>query len=309
MKNYTPEIYPVMLTPFRKTGSIDFDGLKKLTEFYIETGSTGLFANCLSSEMFLLSEEERVLVTKTVVEQASGRQPIIAVGNFNLNQQANVDFIKKIYDTGVYAVVLNTNQLANQSENEEVVKRNLEFILEKTDKITLGVYECPVPYKRLLSPEILSWMAKTNRFKFLKETSCDLDVIRSKTDAVKGSLLGVYNANIPTTVDSLRYGATGVATIASNFYPELVKYLVVNAQEKDKKTDRINELLTILDPLIHQAYPLSAKYFLQKRGLEIDTFTRKNVRFSSQDFIKFDKLLRVFERFAEEMEIAINKFN
>jgi len=296
-----------MLTPFRKTGSVDFDGLKRLTEFYIETGSTGLFANCLSSEMFLLTEEERILVTKTVVQQASNRQPVIAVGTFSLNQQKNVDFIKKINDTGVYAVIINTNQLAIQSESEDMVKRNLEFILEKTEEIKLGVYECPVPYKRLLSPKLLAWMAKTNRFKFLKETSCDLDELQSKTDAVKGSLLGIYNANIPTTVDSLRYGASGVATIASNFYPELVSYLVVNALQNDKKLEQVNEMLTVLDPLIHQAYPLSAKYVLQKRGLEIETFTRKNVRFSSQDFLKFDKLQKVFERFVTEMEIEIKK--
>jgi 4-hydroxy-tetrahydrodipicolinate synthase len=305
MKNFNPEIYPVMLTPFKKDGSVDFDGLRKLTEFYIETGSTGLFANCLSSEMFLLSEEERIQVTKTVVEQVSGRQPVIAVGTFGINQQRNVGFIKKIYQTGISAVILNTSQLAAQSENEEAMKRNLEFILEKTDDITLGVYECPEPYKRLLSPEILTWMAKTNRFMFLKETSCNLDEIQLKTDAAKGSKLGIYNANIPTTVESLRIGAAGVATIASNYYPELVHFLVSNVNTKTEKYEYLNEMLTVLDPLIHQVYPLSAKYFLQKRGLEIEIFTRKKLAFSHQDYIKFDKLLKVFKRIAEELEIEI----
>jgi 4-hydroxy-tetrahydrodipicolinate synthase len=122
-------------------------------------------------------------------------------------------------------------------------------------------------------------------------------------------LLGIYNANIPTTLHSLRYGAAGVATIASNFYPELVSYVVVNALEKSEKLERVNEMLTVIDPLIHHAYPLSAKYFLQKRGFKIDTFTRKNVRFSSQDFLKFDKLLKVFKRFTKEMGIEIKKLN
>ena len=76
------EIYPVMLTPFKKDGSIDFDGLRLLTEFYIETGSNGLFANCLSSEMFQLSEEERIQITETVVKQAAGRQGVVSTGTF-----------------------------------------------------------------------------------------------------------------------------------------------------------------------------------------------------------------------------------
>jgi 4-hydroxy-tetrahydrodipicolinate synthase len=32
--------------------------------------------------------------------------------------------------------------------------------------------------------------------------------------------------------------------------------------------------LTKVDPLIHIAYPLSAKYFLQKRGLPVRTISR-----------------------------------
>eukprot|EP01034_Spumella_vulgaris_P003201 gene3201-4132_t len=42
---------PVMLTPFLKTGAVDYEGLKTLTEFYLNAGSAGLFATCLSSEM------------------------------------------------------------------------------------------------------------------------------------------------------------------------------------------------------------------------------------------------------------------
>jgi 4-hydroxy-tetrahydrodipicolinate synthase len=32
--------------------------------------------------------------------------------------------------------------------------------------------------------------------------------------------------------------------------------------------------LTAVDPVIHEAYPMSAKYFLQRRGLPIRTISR-----------------------------------
>ena len=52
-------VWPVMLTPFTKDREIDFKTLKQLVEWYIERGSSGLFAVCQSSEMFYLSFEER----------------------------------------------------------------------------------------------------------------------------------------------------------------------------------------------------------------------------------------------------------
>ena len=62
---------PVMLTPFTPIGQVDFKGLVRLTDMYIQKGAKGLFANCLSSEMYELSEQERLDVVKTVVETAA----------------------------------------------------------------------------------------------------------------------------------------------------------------------------------------------------------------------------------------------
>ena len=50
--------WPVMLTPFTEEGKVDYKGLERLIEWYIENGVSGLFAVCQSSEMFFLSLEE-----------------------------------------------------------------------------------------------------------------------------------------------------------------------------------------------------------------------------------------------------------
>lgn len=44
------EFIPVMLTPFKNNGEIDYEALTRLIHFYIDAGASGLFANCLSSE-------------------------------------------------------------------------------------------------------------------------------------------------------------------------------------------------------------------------------------------------------------------
>ncbi len=97
MQNSLPQGFiPVMLTPFTENGEIDFEGLTQLTEFYLEAGAAGLFANCLSSEMFELTEEERLAITQHVVKVTDGRVPVVATGTFGgpIAQQAN--FVERI---------------------------------------------------------------------------------------------------------------------------------------------------------------------------------------------------------------------
>src|SRR5215210_6920112 len=91
---------PVMLTPFKANGEVDYNGLTQLTEYYLKAGAQGLFANCLSSEMYELTETERIQVVKHVIEVANGAVPVVATGTFQgtLNEQA--EFIKRIYNLG-----------------------------------------------------------------------------------------------------------------------------------------------------------------------------------------------------------------
>jgi 4-hydroxy-tetrahydrodipicolinate synthase len=44
-----------------------------MVEWYIASGCTGLFAVCQSSEMYHMTDEERLAVARAVVKQADGR--------------------------------------------------------------------------------------------------------------------------------------------------------------------------------------------------------------------------------------------
>jgi 4-hydroxy-tetrahydrodipicolinate synthase len=303
------ESIPVMLTPLKSNGAVDYEVLSRLTEFYISTGSTGLFTNCLSGEMFELSEQERLDVTRAVVAQVNGRQQVVATGTFGYDQDKQIEFIKKIYDTGVSGVIINSNQLAYESQTDDEWKSNADKIIKGTDGIDLGVYECPVPYKRLLTPEVTKWLGKTGRFKFVKDTSCDLEDIKLKLKAVEGTPLGIYNANIATGLSSIKEGAKGFASTSSNFYPEFINYFSESTDLDSSEVNRLNAFITVFDTLIHVCYPVSAKYFLKKRGMNIDMFTRTKVdAFTYQNYVKFDQLYYVFEELAEEYGIEVYKW-
>lgn len=304
-------LWPVMITPFDEHNRVDVKLLKELTEFFIESGVNGLFANCLSSEMYQLSNDERVLYTKTTISAAKGRVPVVSSGIFSREQNTNIDFIKKIADTGVAAVIINTNQLNDCFESENDFKQKLEILINRTGNINLGLYECPDPYKRLVSPELMKWLARTGRFRYFKDTCCNLPAIERKVEAIKDSIFGLYNANMPTGIDSMKRGARGISPIGANYFPELYAYLVKNYENKalESEMNSLNALLNILDPIIHRNYPLSAKIFLQKRGMKIGATTRASVgSLCYQDYVLLDSLMTVFRDTAEKYEISTSQF-
>src|SRR5215813_6350768 len=110
---------PVMITPFNLKAKVDLDVVSALIDFYLAAGVKGFFANCLSSEMFSISEDERLELTKHIVDYVNGRAPVVATGSFGLTIEDKAEFSKKIYDTGIDAVVLITGHFANVDDSED----------------------------------------------------------------------------------------------------------------------------------------------------------------------------------------------
>ena len=270
-------VWPVMLTPFRDDGAIDWSGLDALVEWYLDAGVTGLFAVCLSSEMYELTPEERVRLARHVVVRAAGRVPVVAAGAFGETIAAQTDATTRIADTGVMAVVLTVNQLASENDSDAVWQTNTEALCAACGDIPLGLYECPVPYHRKLSPELLGWAARTGRFRFLKDTCCDLARIRAKLAALAGTGMGFYNAHCPSLLESLRLGGHGYSGIAANYYPELFVRLCAEFADQPAEAERRQRFLTLADGTIRHRYPASAKRWLRMRGLPIGETCRVSV--------------------------------
>jgi len=262
-------VWPVMLTPFRSDGAIDWDGLDALVEWYLDAAVTGLFASCLSSEMYELTPDERVRLAIHVVSRARHRVPVVAAGAFGDSIAAQADAVKRLAETGVTAVVLTVNQVALESDPDAVWQANVETILAACSEVGLGLYECPLPYHRTLSPALLGWAAQSGRFRFLKDTCCDLALIGAKLDAIRGTEMGWYNAHCPSLLASLRGGGHGYSGIAANFYPELFVRLCAAFADHPDEAERLQRFLTLADGTIRHRYPASAKRWLGMLGLPI----------------------------------------
>ena len=193
---------PVMLTPFTPDMAVDVPCLRQLTEFYLEQGAVGLFANCLSSEMYELSSSERLLVIDTVVKQVNGRVPVVATGTLGGSIAEMAAFSKEVYALGVDAVIILNNQFVSEEESDAEFLTQMHAWLDLTPGIPFGIYECPLPYKRLISIPVLEDLLATGRLCYHKDTSLQIDAVRAKIRTGQGHVFGVYDAYMEHAIAS-----------------------------------------------------------------------------------------------------------
>lgn len=255
-------VWPTMITPYTEEGKIDYAMVENLVEWYIERGVAGIFAVCQSSEMFFLSEEERVELARFIVKQVNGRVGVIASGHVADDLEEQIRGIYKMAETGVENVVLLPNRFAKPDEGDDVMLKNLEYVLNKVDSVPFGFYECPAPYKRLLSPDVVAYCADTGRFSFLKDTCCDAEQVAEKIKAGRG-IVGIYNANCAQLLMTLRAGAAGFSGVMANFHPELYVWLCDNYETQPELAERVQNFLGLASCIEGRAYPVCAKKYIK----------------------------------------------
>ena len=138
------------------------------------------------------------------------------------------------------------------------------MMMEHIDpEVPLGFYECPYPYKRLITLDELRWCAESGRFAFMKDTCCDIELIRTRLRAIEGSALSLFNANTTTFLDSLRAGAAGFSGVMMNFHMDLYHWLWKNWREQPERAEQVQAFLTMFSEIERQYYPVNAKYHLK----------------------------------------------
>jgi 4-hydroxy-tetrahydrodipicolinate synthase len=286
---------PVMLTPFTPDLQVDYVCLRQLTEFYLDAGAVGLFANCLSSEMYELSPTERLKIIDTVVKQVGGRVPVVATGTFGGSIENMAKFSKRVYELGVDAVIVLNNQLVVETESDEIFLQRMQEWLALTPGIPFGIYECPVPHKRLVSIPVLENLLATGRLCYHKDTSLNISEVKQKVKAGGQHVFGVYDAYIEHAVASLAAGAKGLSCIQGNYFPDLIVRLCQAPAQNQAIQDFMSENMQ----LMHETYPTSAKYVLKKMGFPINLATRRNVGELNAEMMKdLDALIEGYrERF------------
>lgn len=294
MKNENEVIYkgiwPVLVTPYKDDLSIDFDVYKQLIEWYKTFGIGGVYANCQSSEMTELSDDEKIKLIKETVQVVGGSLPVAATGNFGKNVVEHIEFVKKTIDAGADIVMLTVPEFC--SNDDELEKYYLNIANETTAK--LGIYECPVPRSYNLGLDLIETLAKTGRYFAYKETSCNLEKIKKIIEITKGTTFCYLQANVPYILESIRYGAPGSMNIAANWLPDLEVEVVNKALNNDLQADKLNTVLCALEMAQRSVHPMGVKYLISKRGVPIKPLTRYPRKLSLEEKYSLDQASKLW---------------
>ncbi|WP_018610582.1 dihydrodipicolinate synthase family protein [Uliginosibacterium gangwonense] len=260
-------IIPVMLTPFKDDGQIDYPGLENLIEWYLAHGADALFAVCQSSEMMFLSLEERLQLGRFVVGKVKGRVPVVVSGHISDDVDKQVEELAAMSEVGADALILVTNHLDPKNTGTETFMATLKVLLERLPKdMPLGLYECPAPYRRLITDEELKWCAESGRFIMLKDVSCDLPTVKRRLALTANTPLRILNANAAIAWDAMQAGAPGFNGVFANIHPDLYKWLLVAGAKHPDLARELANFLVLAAVAETQGYPAFAKLYHQRIG-------------------------------------------
>lgn len=274
MKNIKSGVWPTMVTPYTSCNEIDYRGVEKLLQFYHQRGVDGVFAICQSSEMFFLTREEKRRLIRFIAGNIPENMQVVVSGHTGETLDEQLRDAYEIMCDGVEAYVILPNRFAGMEEEDDILIERMGRFLDAFPEIPLGIYECPYPYKRTLTPKVLTWCIDTGRFRFIKDTCCDLVQIQEKLHLIKDTGIKLFNANSATFLESLRMGADGYSGVMANFQPEFYVWLYRNFLKFPEKAELIQHFIGICSMAEYQYYPVNGKYSLSLQGVPVDIRSR-----------------------------------
>ena len=301
------DIFTTMITPYTKNGAVDYETAEKYVDWYFANGLSGIFAVCQSSEIFFLSLEERVELNRRVyarakqLERESGKRfCVVSSGHIGDTLEEQARELNAIWRSGTDALILITNRLDINNEGDDVWIENCKkLIAALPDDVKLGLYECPYPYKRLVSPKILDFCLSAGKFYYMKDTCCDAALIAERCRQLSGSQFKLLNANCQTLLESMRSGGEGYCGIMCNFHPWLYSWLGENFEKSPRDAELVQAVLgTFGFTEGGLPYPLSAKYHMCLCGILTENIARNRKSEELSDYAK---------RCTEQMKLATDR--
>ncbi len=299
IKNVKNGVYPTMITPYTKENKIDYDAVLGILEWYSKNGVDGVFAICQSSEIFFLSFEERLELLRFIKKNLPAGMNLVASGHTADDIDRQIYEAKAFINEGIDAYVFIANRFAREDEGADVFMKNYSAVVSSLPDIGFGVYECPYPYKRLMTADIIKKCLDISPLQFIKDTCCSISMVKEKLQAAQGTGLKIFNANGAELLTTLKMGCSGYSGVMANFHPEIYSWLCKNFEKEPEKAQRVQNFLGFASTVECQCYPVNAKYHMNLCGVKMEIFSR------ARDYSEFieSRRMEIDQMYETEKEI------
>lgn len=269
-------VHALLLTPFAEDGSIDWACYDEYVDWQLSMRPRGLFAVCGSSEMGLLTAEERIALAKRAVQRA-GDTPVIATANVDTDAGKHEQEMLRMAETGVSALVLIPPE--GMGRNQE---RLGDYFAALADRSPLPVilYECPLNKPHLIDPHVYSRLVAESGVIGIKDTTCTIEGIQAKIAGAGDGI--VYQANTEYMLDAIRLGAGGIMAITTTAAADVALALWNSAVSESAEAIGIHKKLVQLNGILEMGYTATAKYLASLRGVPMGCGTRSGSKLSEE---------------------------
>ena len=259
-----------LVTPFRN-GEIDAPTLRRLVEFHIRSGTSGLVPCGTTGESATLSQKEHEQVIEITTQTARGRIPVIAGAGSNNTQEA-LRFTRHAASAGADAALLISPYY--NKPTQEGLYRHFRTIAESID-LPIVIYNIASRTGVNIEPETFARLAKISSITGVKESSGSLEQM-SRIKALCGERFILISGDDALTLPVLAIGGTGVISVVANLLPKEVARLVEEFRKGNLAQARQihYRLLNITRTLFIETNPIPIKTAMGLVGLLPDPHLR-----------------------------------
>lgn len=272
-------ILPPIVTPFDKSGKVDFGCLREQIDFLMDAGSTGIVVGGSTGEGHTLTSDEFVRLMETSQEALAGRGSLVAGLIVNSTQEA-IERAHRIEGMNVAALqVTPVHYLFKPGADATIT--HFRNIAESTS-FPILIYNV-IQWNYLSVELMIEVMDEIPGVIGMKQSNGDLK-------SVSDLLLRRKKDNIVITgIDSLLYpaflfGADGAITALTAAVPGLVVQLwnAVKAGNHELALDIHFRLARLWNSMTHDNLPACTKYIQHKQGLRL-TYPRSPMEETSTE--------------------------
>ena len=206
---------PALVTPF-KNGELDLDTLKKLVDWQIEQGSTGLVPVGTTGESPTLSHEEHEAVVEAVVKFAAGRVPVIAGAGSN-NTVEGIRLIQHAERVGADAALVVTPYY-----NKPTQAGMIAHYTALHDCCTLPIVIYNIPGRSVvdMTPETMGKLAQLPRIIGVKDATGKIERVSMQRASCGADFIQLSGEDA-TALGFNAHGGTGCISVTANVAPKL----------------------------------------------------------------------------------------
>lgn len=268
-----------LVTPFDGSNRVDYSSLKRLIDFHVGEGSSGLVIGGTTGEAATLARLEHIELIGRAVEIADGRLPVIAGTGSNSTAQT-VDLSRAVADTGLDAYLLVVPYY--NKPLQEGLYQHFTVVADAVDKPVM-MYNVPGRTVADMLPETVARLAKHENIFGIKEATGDIDRLRAIQDLVADDFM-FYSGDDFTLLPFIEQGGHGVVTVSGNVAAMQVATLCRLALEgRADEAKVLDDTLQALNRMLFiESNPIPVKWAVSQMGFMEEHIRLPLTPFSAQ---------------------------